>query len=287
MELKLVQRIAIGYYRTKFKALGAVAPRKAAESAFTLFCTPYNRKKKYKRPPVFHKAQTNNLDFEGHQLKTYRFVNPHHNGKKILICHGFDSCSYKFEKYVTGLLQHGFEVIAFDAPAHGLSSGKTINALLYSRAIIKVIEQVGGVDGIMAHSLGGIATALAVEQLSNNHPEKIVLIAPATETSSAIHHYLGLIPLPEKTKAEFYQLIEALAQKPIEWFSVTRAVQQIPSSVLWIHDKDDKICPYADTLAAQALQLPHVQFVITEGLGHNKIYRDNAVCSSIFYFFSV
>jgi pimeloyl-ACP methyl ester carboxylesterase len=286
MELKLVQRIAISYYKTKFKAIGALSPKKAAESALTLFCTPYNRNKKYKRPPVFHKAQPLRFSFDGLELKGFRFAHATTNGKRILICHGFDSCSYKFEKYVTGLQKEGFEVLAFDAPAHGLSPGKTINALIYSRAILGFIEQFGAVDGIMAHSLGGLAVALAIEQLTEKHPQKIVLIAPATETQSSINQFLHFIPLVDKTKEEFIQLIQQLAQKPISWFSVTRAVQNIPSNILWIHDKDDKICPYTDTIPAQQLQLPHVQFMITETLGHNKIYREQKVSKEIINFFA-
>jgi pimeloyl-ACP methyl ester carboxylesterase len=285
MELKLVQRIAIGYYKAKFKALGSLSPRKAAESAFTLFCTPYNRKKKYERPAIFHKAQIVQFEAEGFALTGFIFKNPKPNGKRILICHGFDSCSYKFDKYVSGLLHEGFEVAAFDAPGHGLSKGNTINALLYSRCIKAFVAQFGKVDDIMAHSLGGLATVLAVEQFETNQPEKIVLIAPATETTSAIDHFLRLIPLPPKTAQEFQALIEDLAQKPISWFSVTRAIQSISSQVLWIHDKDDKICPYQDTIPAQNMQLPHVTFIITETLGHNKIYRDNTVSKEIIQYF--
>ncbi len=81
------------------------------------------------------------------------------NGQKILIAHGFSSYSYKFEKYVQPLLKDGFEVVAFDAPAHGLSEGKMINALIYKRFLQLLEEKHGPINGFIAHSLGGLAVA--------------------------------------------------------------------------------------------------------------------------------
>jgi hypothetical protein len=50
---------------------------------------------------------------------------------------------------------------------------------------------------------------------------------------------------------------------------------------LWIHDKKDRICPFSDTLQAQKNAKPHQEFFITEGLGHNKVYRDQGVMKKI------
>ena len=38
--MKLAQRLAIGYIRTKFKLLSSISKKKAAAQAFELFCTP-------------------------------------------------------------------------------------------------------------------------------------------------------------------------------------------------------------------------------------------------------
>jgi len=44
--MKLKQRLAISYFRTKFKLLSAVSKKKAAEIAIDLFCTPQFRHRK-------------------------------------------------------------------------------------------------------------------------------------------------------------------------------------------------------------------------------------------------
>ena len=283
MAMKLKQRIVLGYYKTKFNTLGKISPSLAAASAFTLFCSPYSGKKSLPVPPVFEKANHVAIKIAGINIKGFHWPATQENARKILICHGFDSSSYRFDKYVVSLLQQGFEVYAFDAPGHGISDGKTINVLVYKDAIVAIQKQFGAFYGVMAHSLGGLATALAAEEMQE--PANIVLIAPATETTRAINNFFTYIPLHHKTRTAFENLIQQMSGKTIEWFSVTRALTHIPSAVLWLHDKEDKVCPYEDTLAAQQMHLPNVEFVITKGLGHSNIYRDNAMQKKIIDFF--
>jgi alpha-beta hydrolase superfamily lysophospholipase len=285
MAMKLAQRIAIGYYRTKFKTLALVSPRKAAEAAFKLFCTPYSGKPKRETPAIFHKAKK--ISFQLDDIITVRgfqWKPEHTNGKKILIVHGFDSCSYKYEKYVTALLSDGFEVLAFDAPGHGISDGKTINVLIYRNTLLKINEQFGPLYGIMAHSLGGLSTSLAVEQM--NHIKKLILIAPVTETTTAMVTFAKFVGLNNALIKEMEQVIVDYGKKPISYYSASRAIQNINVPTLWLHDEDDKICPITDVIPIQKLALPHVQFYITKALGHNKIYRNPTTMKQIISFFN-
>lgn len=284
MKLKLAQRIALGYYKTKFSLLSLLSHQRAARSVFRLFCTPYSGKPRRKAPPVFERGQKLNLRFHQLTLHGWRWMPETPNGKKILIVHGFDSCSYRFDRYIIPLNRMGFEVFAFDAPGHGLSGGKTINALAYSQAILEQETLYGPFYAIMAHSLGGLAASLAFEQLPGQEHRKLVLIAPSTETTTAIERFFRVMPVHDNTKAAFHRVIEEIGQKPVSHYSVSRIVQELKAPVLWIHDEEDNVCPYADTLAVQALGLPNVEFFITKGLGHSGVYRQNNVFRKILSF---
>ena len=263
-----------------------ISPRKAAELAFRLFCTPFHRGKKRKEPPVFHKAEKISVESDGSVIRGFRWTAEHPNGKTILICHGFSSYAYKFEKYILPLKKEGFTVMAFDAPAHGSSDGKIINAFIYQRAILQIEKKFGPIYGIMGHSLGGLAASLAFEAFSNNQNRKLVLVAPATETQRALDNFFTIIPLDEKVKQSFEQLISEIADQPISYYSASRVVKKIQANVLWVHDKQDPICPFEDVKPVISLNLPHVKFLITEELGHSKVYKDNKICSEIVHFFS-
>ncbi len=276
----------IGYYKTKLKTIGLVSPRKAAEAAYEIFCTPYGRKGKNKMPPLFEKAEPLSFTADRIEIRGFRFVSPKPNGKKIVIAHGFSSYSYKFEKYITPLTKEGFEVLTFDAPAHGISGGKLINAAIYRDILIKIEKLYGPIYGIMGHSLGGISAALAFETFSHQEDRKLVLIAPATETETTIGDFFKVLPVDEKVKEAFINMITEIAGNPVSYFSVSRVVKKTSGSVLWVHDKQDPICPYKDVKPLLSLDLPHVRFLITEHLGHSKVYKDTAVSTQIIQFFN-
>ncbi len=273
--MKLTKKIALRYYKTKFKLLGLFLPKKAARSAFKLFCTPFSGKPERVMPLIFEKAEQISIEIDGNlTLRGWRWQPEADvaSGKKVLILHGFDSYSYRFEKYIRPLRKEGFTVMAFDAPGHGISDGKTINSLQYKNAILAIEKHFGTFYGIMAHSVGGLAASLASEHLPNL--KKLVLIAPAVEITRPIDNFAKLVSLPKRVQERMYKLIIKLAKLPVSYFDARRAIEQVTVPTLWLHDEEDAICPYKDVLPIQQLALPHVTFHITKGLGHSNIYRD-------------
>ena len=232
-------------------------------------------------PPIFHQATPIEIKVDGLAIHGYQW-NPDAN-KKILILHGFESRAYNFDRYITPLLEKGFGVVAMDGKAHGKSEGKTTTAPEYA-AMIKVLEErLGKFYGFISHSFGGIALCLYQEE-NNNPAAKMVLIAPATETQSAIDlfsHFFGLGPT---IKASIHDYIKKKSGKDISHYSINRIAPKLTNPILWIHDKDDDITPISDLKPMLALSPANIEFMITEGLGHRKIYKDPAVIKRIIDF---
>ena len=281
--MKLIQRIVLKYYRIRFKVLELISLSKAAKEAFELFCTPYSRRRSYNIPEVFLNAEKLSFRFQDYEINGFRWKPQMLNGGKILICHGFDSNSYRIEKYIQPLLKKGFEIFAFDAPGHGVSTGKTITALLYRDMILKANADYGPFDVIMAHSFGGIAVALALEKLKLNALKRLVLIAPATETTRSLNDFCKYLQISKRLKQEMEKMIVQIEGRPSSWYSVARIIQSVNIPVLWLHDKGDTITPYEDMEHLTKLQLPSVKFIITEGLGHS-LYREDKIAEQILTF---
>ena len=136
--------------------------------------------------------------------------------------------------------------------------------------------------GIIGHSFGGLAAALSSESLINI--QKLVLIAPAVETLRAIDNFFSFVPLGNSIKNEMIEYIQTLSDQKIIYYSTSRAIAENKINTLWLHDEEDWICPYEDVKKIQEKQLNHVEFYITKGLGHSKIYRDSIVKEKIFNF---
>ena len=284
MKLSKKQRLFIQLYKTKFRAISLISKRKAAESLFTLFCTPYSGKPKRKIPPFFKKANELKISYDGLTLKGWQWSPNNCNLKKILVVHGFDSCSYKSETIIHKLYISGFEVFAFDAMGHGESEGKTLNAKQYAD-ILETIHKQHQLYAIVAHSIGGLSTCLAAEQ-GLKGVDKLILVAPATETTRAIDNFFKFLKMPIALKPELNKYITKAFGSTLDFFSVSRAIQNVQQKILWVHDKKDFICPFEDTISTQEKNLSNLEFYITSGLGHNAIYRNPNVLQKIVFFLS-
>jgi pimeloyl-ACP methyl ester carboxylesterase len=137
----------------------------------------------------------------------------------------------------------------------------------------------------MGHSLGGLSATLAFKQLTNQLARRLVIIAPATETWRSIDHFLGLFSADEKLKQAFLELLKELTHEPIVSISVSDAVNYIQSPILWIHDKQDKICVFEDVQTMIDKKIPNIKFHITQGLGHSFVYKEAQVSNEIVQFF--
>jgi pimeloyl-ACP methyl ester carboxylesterase len=278
--MKLSQRLAIGYVQTKFKLLSIISKRRTAEKAFEVFGTPFL--KSVRKVPLKN-AETIHLLLNNKKVSGYRWNHP--QTKKAMILHGFGSAAHKFEDYAGLLTAKGYEVLAFDAPAHGDSEGDTTNAIEYCDMIKKVTEEFGMVQNFLAHSFGGISLSLALEDIPHDENTKVVFIAPATETTSAVDGAFNMLKLKnEQVRNEFDKIVFEVSGKKTEWFSMRRAMHNIKASILWIHDEDDDITPWADALKVKEDKHSNIKFVLTKGLGHRKIYRDNDIKNSVIDF---
>jgi pimeloyl-ACP methyl ester carboxylesterase len=215
-------------------------------------------------------------------IQGYRWNHPQE--KKALILHGFESSAVNFDKYIAPLVKKGYEVLAFDAPAHGRSTGKIINAVDYKNFILHIQKTYGPVTSFITHSFGGLALGLALEEMEHDASWKVVFIAPATESTRAMNNFFHFLKMDDEVKAEFKKLIEEANGKPLSWYSVARAAESIQANVLFLQDKQDIQTPFADVEPIIKKNYPNFRFVISDGLGHRRIYKDAGSIKTVMEF---
>jgi pimeloyl-ACP methyl ester carboxylesterase len=280
--MKVQKKLAIAYARTKINLLTLIHKSSGGKEAYRLFCTPFARYQG-KEGATFSQGEKKEFQFADLWIRGHE-CNPVGH-KTLLILHGFSSSYHKFDHFAAAFIALNYRVLAFDAPAHGASDGKMVNAVDYSNMIKKIIELYGPVDAFIAHSFGGLAVSLALEELPHTQQTKLVLIAPATETTSAMADALTLLQIknPAVKKALGDHILKIGGRQP-EWYSIRRAMQNINATVLWVHDRQDFVTPIADVLKLKEDEPAHVEFYFTDGLGHQKIYRDKVVKEKILAF---
>jgi len=279
------ERIYLQYLRTKFKTISKVAPATAGRMAFDLFCTPYPKYKKRKAPAIFNHAKKLTVTMpDSTKIHGFEWLSNNPNHQSVLIAHGFASFAYKFEHYIAPLLKMGFRVVAFDAPGHGQSEGKHINVVVYQEAIQQIMQQAGPIDHFIGHSLGALTLSMIAEQVNQVEARKFVLIAPATKTTTTFANFFKMMHFNEATIAAFMHEIKHRTSFTVEHFAADRALANYKGDLLWIHDEKDLVCPYEDTIDFQENAPSNIKFLITNGLGHNKVYKTAEVIDQIMAF---
>jgi pimeloyl-ACP methyl ester carboxylesterase len=271
----------LAYIRTKFKLLALLSKKKAAKKAFEFFQTPLRRRIQV-LTSLFENAESLQFKISDISVNGWRWNKD--AGKKLLIVHGFESSATGFGNYISNAIDKGYEVVAFDAPAHGRSQGNSITLPLYKKMLQITSAQYGPFDAYLAHSFGALSTVMALEDIKHTNETKIILIAAATETVTAINDFFRLLKLSKSIRPYFDSIIVSLEGHEPSWYSIDRAIRNLKARTIWFHDEDDDTTPIKDILKLKDDNLPNVRFVITKGLGHRRIYHDRTVQREIFDF---
>ncbi len=282
-QLSAAQKVVLEYYKAKLNLMHVINARWAAAAAIDLFQRPYaNRRRSV--PAIWSEARKLKLLSGENKLTGYHWHSPNAKGKQLLIIHGFAGNAKSFDRYISPALHFGYDVVAYDAPAHGKSSGSRLNILTYKWMIEDVIRHHGSFEAYLAHSLGGLALMMALETMGLQHQQKIALVAPLVEATAAADNFFRFLQLPEGLREEFEKELESRAGHPMSWFSMPRVIRAHRGKVLWVHDKDDDTTPFADVKPLLLEEPAHVEFLVTKGLGHSRIYRDSQVRNRVVAF---
>lgn len=280
--MKFVQKIAITFLKIQLQLTAAISPQKAAQKALKRFCTPRRSAKQQKANTTIAQAERISSRVNGLIVRGYRWNHP--SAKKILIAHGFESAARNFEGYVLPLMNLEYEIVAFDAPGHGESEGNEIHLPLYVAFLQQIAAEYGPFDAYLGHSFGGLAITHLLETIETSPNTRIILIAPATETTTAVNQFFKQLALNGKVRTAFDRLATAKNGVPPEHYSIRRAVRHIPSPILWLHDSGDEVTPFSDAESVMNDQHPNVHFIVSRGLGHSAIYRNQQTIDHVTQF---
>ncbi len=160
--MKKVIEKSIGLY---LNILGIVNPTLAAKKGFNLFCNPMSKPLKPYQKIFLETGLYSILNFEDTKIQTYKWGN---GSKKVMLIHGWASNSFRWKATIEHLIENDFTVYAFDAPAHGLSSGKILHLVMYSQVIDLYLKTNTEIDSIISHSIGGFAITFWLNQNKDN-----------------------------------------------------------------------------------------------------------------------
>ena len=258
-----------------------LAGRMAARLWFTPWPVPVSERALMKQRSWLEDATP--LTFttrSGHRLSGFSAG----DGPAVLLVHGWGEWVANLGAFVEPLRDAGYRVVGFDLPSHGDSSGVQTDGLLNAAAVLEAASEVGGVHGVIAHSMGAHAATLALHD--GLAAERVVLLAPAVRLEHGVAAFKQMFRLTDRAVSGLRATIES-RYGPTVWrdLAADELARRVTTPALIIHDADDDQISVSDgEMLARAW--PGAVFETTEGLGHGRIIRDPAVISRAVSFVS-
>lgn len=202
----------------------------------------------------------------------------------VYLVHGWGGRGSQLGAMVEPLVASGRRVVTFDGPSHGDSDHgpagpRRTSGVELARALDDVAARFGPAEAVVAHSLGTIATYLAL-RFGWLGVRRLVLVAPMVESVPLVDQFQAALGFGPRTRREFERAVRESVGIPLTEFDArVQAAHSDPLPTLVVADRADRQTPHA--AAADLARAVGAQLVTTDGLGHRRILRDPAVVGRV------
>lgn len=251
-------------YGRYFNMLARVSKKKAAKKAFYVFCTVRKGRVLPNQKEYLDQAKGDTIDVKKHTLQTYYWPG---NKETVLLVHGWESNTFRWRNLIAKLREADYNIVAFDAPAHGYSSGKYLNVPLYSDGVQAMIQK-HDPKYLIGHSVGGMTLMYNEFYHQNPNVQKMVTIGSPSEFYEIMDHYQRLLNFNNTVRKALEALVLKRFGFTVAEFSSSRFAEKNTKKGLLFHDEEDKLAPFHASEAVHA-HWKNSTFVRTKGLGHS------------------
>lgn len=189
-------------------------------------------------------------------------------GPKVLLAHGWNSQSARWQIFGTQLQELGYDVYALDAPAHGQSTGRSFALPFYAEAMNELVLSIQP-QAIIGHSAGGMASIYFMHRYQQTpRPERLALIATPAELTHFMDSFQRILGLKAGVMQELEREFSRRFKRSFSYFSTAAFLEQLDRPGLIIHDEQDDVAPVQGA-HRMAKIWTESELMLTQGLGHS------------------
>lgn len=266
--------------RWSLRRLSSLAPTLATRLASDLFCHPHRKARPALESSWLETATPFRLKVRHQSLAAWSWG----DGPTILLHHGWGGRGSQLGAFAGPLVDAGFSVVTYDAIGHGDSPGRVNTAVDMSRTLLDVARKLGGLHGIVTHSLGGMVAGLAMRQ--GLDVARAVFISPPGEMLVYSRLFCGELGFTEEIHDRMVRGFENEYRMHWQDLSAEAIANGQTTPLLVIHDRND-----TDVPSSQSIRMHHAwrgsAWIETRGLGHRAILADPAVVATSVRFLSL
>jgi pimeloyl-ACP methyl ester carboxylesterase len=262
--------------RSALGSLCRIAPGSAAVLGERLFITPPPPRRPTREADWAKQARKTVMATDAGDLTAWTWGD---GEPTVLLVHGWAGRGLQLGAFAAALVEGGCRVVAYDAPGHGSSPGRTSSLIEMARGAGAMTRALGGVDAVIAHSLGATAVVLAAGR-GELSAGRLVVLAPSASLWEIVARF-GLMTgfSPEVLGRMRRRLAKRFhfdwdASEPL----VIAPRMEMPLFV--VHDEKDRFVPHAEG-ASLADGWPGGELMTTHGLGHHRLLREPTVVARV------
>lgn len=282
-KIPVQQLLVPSYILYAGKFLSAVSPFAASRFAARLFLTPF----RYKLPKREMEMDENSRQETLKIPSINREVIVYHYGegpKKILLVHGWSGRGTQLAILAKALVEQGYGIISFDAPAHGKAPGKISMMPFFTEAVLHLERKYGPFEAAIGHSLGGMASLRAVKE--GVKIKKLVIIGTANSVTHITRDFARNMKMSQKVADKMKDYLDRKFNTNMDTLSGAVSARKVTVPTLVIHDKDDVDVPVNSAYEIKN-SLENGELMITEKLGHRRILGNEQVIERVLDFLRV
>lgn len=203
--------------------------------------------------------------------------------RKVLLLHGWGGSPLDFRQLVGALVEGGYEVISYDGPAHGASGGKRSNLVQWMHILQQVQQQVGPVEAIVGHSLGGLNAALTLARTEMKVP-RLVMMGSSVSAPAFFNDAFQQYGIPEPVMPKVQALVRRRLRDDLAQLDLFQYPDGIHADkILVVSDENDQVVKQQEVAAFLSVYADIRAFHIN-GEGHFRIMRNESVIKEILTF---
>jgi pimeloyl-ACP methyl ester carboxylesterase len=276
---------ALRWLRLQLKIVAAVAPNLAFRQAWRLFCTPRRLPTKPWEAPALATARRRTVPYETAPVAVYEWGPA--AAPAVVLVHGWEHRASFWRAWVQPLVAAGYRVVALDGPGHGASGGQQITLTDFAGAVQAVVNTVGEVRAIVAHSFGAASVAGLPVRLPAGAPlPRLALLSAPVGPREVAERFADFLQLSPQFVVRFAEYVQQATGRSADSFAAAAAGTSLGAErVLVVHDEDDEVVPCAEGRQIAAAW-PGAVLHVTQGLGHNRLLREPSLVQSVVKFIS-
>ncbi len=265
------------YILSTGKILTKLSPFLASRFAAQLFLTPFKYPLPNREKEMDDKAEQKQILVPAINRKI--IVYKYGTGvKKVLLVHGWSGRGTQMAVLATKLVDRGFSVISFDAPAHGKAPGRISMMPYFIESVHELAKDYGPFDSAIGHSLGGMSLLRAVKE--GLSLKKLVIIGTANSITHITKEFARNMKLNDAVATKMKSYFDKKFGEDMDVYSGAFSAESVKVPTLVVHDKDD-----VDVDVSSAYEISEKliegELFLTEGLGHRKVLGNPEVINKI------